>query len=305
MIFTATTLVSPDVLLAHRIDPTDPNSPSDDAPWHSSPFLVALSLAGSRYNWVTSLIIAMFITSALSAASCEVFISSRYLYFLSRAGHAPKLFGKIYPDTERARARGTVVPVWGVFVTVCFAMLSYMCMRPKDNEMSDVEKVFRWISSMTTVASLQAWIGTLFTYYRFWRGTRHPLNREKYPNEISRILQVRARGQPFWAIYSFTFCCIVLIFNGWSLFDTKWVIYINPDSAANMSNPQDQVLKFLTTYVPLPVFLLLIFWYKLINQTRMKRSHEMDFSGVVWPTEEVVQKKGKGWLRRVWWWLVY
>ncbi|KAG8897428.1 hypothetical protein FRB99_008157 [Tulasnella sp. 403] len=295
MIFTATTLVSRDILAAHRVDPTNPNSPSDDAPWHSSPFLVALSLAGSRYHWVTNLFIAMFITSALSAASSEVFISSRYLYFLSRAGHAPKLFGKIYPDTDEARAKGAVVPLWGVVVTVGFATLSFMCMRPKSNTMTGVEKVFKWINSMTSVASLQAWIGTLFTYYRFWRGTQHPLNKQKYPKEIARILQVRARGQPFVRSVS--------LFVGPHTANEGVVTDQNP--ASGVKYPHDQVLKFFTTYVPLPVLLLLIFWYKLINQTKMKRAHEMDFSGVVWPNEEVVQKRPKGWAGRIWWWLVY
>ncbi|KIO27521.1 hypothetical protein M407DRAFT_23211 [Tulasnella calospora MUT 4182] len=66
-----------------------------------------------------------------------------------------------------------------------------------------------------------AWIGTLFTYIRFWWGTRHPENQQKYRKEIKRIKENRAWGQPFWAIYSFTICSAILIFNGLIIFSQK------------------------------------------------------------------------------------
>ncbi|KAG8896238.1 hypothetical protein FRB99_008990 [Tulasnella sp. 403] len=305
LIFAAGTLVSPAALAKHPINPNDPRSPEDDAPWHASPFLVAFAQAGKRYDWVTNVCVVMFIASAASAASSVVFISSRYLYWLAKAGHAPRFLGAIYPDTDEAKANGAVVPVWGVATTLGFATLSFMCMRPSVNTMSNVEKVYKWISAMSGSACLLAWIGTLFTYIRFWKGTRNPLNKGKYPREIARILEVRAWGQPFWAIYSFFVCSLILVFNGWSLFNSKvgkWVIYHSNDQGIYQ---RDQVLKFLTTYLPIPVLMLLIFWYKLINQTTMRRSFDMDFSGVAFPDPTPREQKPTGFWRRVWWFLVY
>lgn len=68
---------------------------------------------------------------------------------------------------------------------------------------------------------------------------------------------------------------------------------------------KDQVVKFVTTYLPIPVLLLLVFGYKLINQTTMVSIADMDFSGVQYPGEKPVQRKPTGFWGRVWWFLVY
>lgn len=80
-------------------------------------------------------------TSAASAASTEVFIASRYLFFLAEAGHAPKIFGAVRPKSLKERQKGKSVPVVGVIMTVGFATLSFMAMRPGPNTMGGPEKV--------------------------------------------------------------------------------------------------------------------------------------------------------------------
>ncbi|KAG9022422.1 hypothetical protein FS837_006369 [Tulasnella sp. UAMH 9824] len=306
-VFVAGTLVPVDVLKAQmeHINPDDPNSSENDAPWASSPFLTALQRAGSKYNWVANLCIACFVTSAASAASTEVFLSARYLYFLAKAGHAPKFFGAVWPNTEEAKQKGAIVPWVGVLTTVAFATMSWLCVRPGDNTKSEMEKTFLQVESMTTSACLQAWVGTLFTYIRFWWGTRHPKNRRDYGKEIERIKENRAWGQPFWAIYSFTMCTAILIFNGWSLFNQKnavWVIYYSGEQSG-FSN--DQVLKFITTYAPIPIFILALFGYKLICQTTMRRAMDMNFSGVAYVEGSTpVEVRPESLWGRVWWTLV-
>lgn len=58
-------------------------------------------------------------------------------------------------------------------------------------------QVFKWITSMVAAACLQAWIGSLFTYLRFYKGTNDYRNKARYPKEIQRIKENRAWGQPF------------------------------------------------------------------------------------------------------------
>lgn len=85
-----------------------------------------------------------FVTSAASAASAEVFISARYLYFLAKAGHAPAFLGAVWPKPKSqngATDNRAVVPWVGVLITVGFAGLSWLCVRPGDNTMSEMEKV--------------------------------------------------------------------------------------------------------------------------------------------------------------------
>lgn len=77
---------------------------------------------------LTNLLVACIITSAASAASSEVFIASRYLFFLAEAGHAPKFLGTVWPKDPAQRLEGRSVPVYGVLVTTAFASLSFMCM---------------------------------------------------------------------------------------------------------------------------------------------------------------------------------
>lgn len=275
------TVVPRSAVVPPKIDPSNPNSPTSGAPWAKSPFLVALIRAGASYNWATNLAVALIMTSAASAASTEIFLSTRYLFYLAKAGHAPSVFAKVWPNTERAKKDGDVVPWVGVLITVGFSSLSFMAMRPYENVAGTPEKVFSWISSMSSSAYLQSWVGTLFTYVRFWRGTK--VQKSMYEYEIKLIERNRAWGQPFWAIYSLVMCCLILLFNGWSLFNTKngrWVIFVTPDSPPF---PKDQVMKFVTNYLPLPTLILLLFGYKFIKQSAMVRANGMDFRGVCDP----------------------
>ncbi|KIO28116.1 hypothetical protein M407DRAFT_22736 [Tulasnella calospora MUT 4182] len=312
-VFAAGTLV-PRKDLKDQMDhlvPEDPSTQKNDAPWASSPFLTALEKAGSGYNWIANICMVCFVTSAASAASAEVFISARYLYFLAKAGHAPAFLGATWPKKPKRKDgvddNRAVIPWVGVLATVAFATLSWLCVRPGDNTMSEMEKTFIQIESMTTSACLQAWVGTLFTYLRFWRGTCHKENQKKYKAEIERIRENRAVGQPFLAIYSFTVCSAVLIFNGWSLFNQKnatWVIFF-PDDPAKFS--KYQVVRFITAYAPIPVFILVLFGYKLVCQTAMIRAGEMDFSGVAGmdlKLKEPEEKRPSSFWGRVWWILV-
>ncbi|KAG9018850.1 hypothetical protein FRB90_008963 [Tulasnella sp. 427] len=354
-IFFAGTLVPLDVLKNQmdHLNPDDPNSPKNDAPWASSPFITALLRAGSKDYFIADLCMACFVASAASAASAEVFIGARYLYFLAEARHAPRFMGAVWSrkpkplqsatatnvgngggegqplasttvehdeahqSTEAGGRQqilkssasgghaGAVVPWVGVLATVCFASLSWLCVRPNGDTMTGVERTFLQVESMTTSAALQAWIGTLFTYLRFWRGTSLKDVEDTYPKEIARIKEVRARGQPFWAIYSFTVCVLILLFNGWSLFNPQnadWVIFYSGDPAKFYTY---ETVRFVTTYAPIPLFILVLFGYKLVCQTRMIRAKEMNFSGVAKVEScKPVEEAPKDFWGRVWWILV-
>lgn len=290
-IIVAGTVVPRSAIVSQQIDPANANSetPGSSAIWNKSPFLIALIRAGASYNWAMNLSVAMIMTSAASAASTEIFLLTRYLTYLAKAGHAPSVFAKVWPDPEHSKKDVVVVPWVGVLVAVGFSSLSFMAMRPHANMAGNAEKVFSWISSMSSSSYLQSWVGTLFTYIRFWRGTK--VQRSMYEYEIKLIERNRAWGQPFWAIYSLIMCCLILLFNGWSLFNTKngrWVIFVTPDSPPF---PKDQVLKFITNYLPLPTLMLLIFGYKFIKQSAMVRAKNMDFRGVCDPDNHLADWK--------------
>ncbi|KAG8934527.1 hypothetical protein FRC02_009739 [Tulasnella sp. 418] len=259
---------------------TDP-AKGDDAPWRGSPFLIALEMAGAKFTWVRHFFVACFVISAASAASAGTFISSRYMYYMARTGHAPRFFGGVYRLAHRDRNNQRAnIPWVGLAFSVLFSSLSYMTIRPGTNEALRPELAFDWMASMTTAASLQSWIGMLFTYIRFYHGTRNLRNRLTYKRQIEYIEKNRNKYQPWLAYYALFFCSSILLFHGWALFrqpafdNKKWVVYQKPGEDIF---PRKQVAVFVTTYMTMPLFLLLSFGYKLINQTRMVSTRKMRF----------------------------
>jgi len=85
------------------------------------------------------------------------------------------------------------------------------------------------------------------------------------------------------AWYAFAVCIIVLFTNGWNVFvHNSWCI-AETETSCTPSGPSDErittpVSTFLSSYIPLPLFVLLTFGYKLIYQTKLVPLDEMTFS---------------------------
>jgi amino acid transporter len=108
----------------------------------SSPFVIAITR--SQIAVLPHIINAALLTAACSAASSDMYTSSRALYGLALAGNAPKIFGKTY-------SRGLPVPA--LAVSAAFALLSYMGVTAGSG------KVFGWFANMTSIAGLMTWFG--------------------------------------------------------------------------------------------------------------------------------------------------
>ncbi|KAG8882252.1 hypothetical protein FRB97_008455 [Tulasnella sp. 331] len=191
-----------------------------------------------------------------------------------------------------------MIKVFGVLL-LRFAALSFMCMAPKHGggELKD-EVIFKQLTSMNTSAYLQAIIGTLFTYIRFYHGTKHQEN--KYKDEIKRIKDNRARGQPYVAGNNGYFYLLIHPALSW--------LDILQDTSADPNAPVDyqtstEANTFLVTYLPPPILLLLVFGYKLIKRSPMTSVEDMDFSDVEFVRGDPIEpkpQKGDLW-GRAWW----
>ncbi|ELU37892.1 amino acid permease [Rhizoctonia solani AG-1 IA] len=113
----------------------------------ASPFVIGLP----------SVINAALLTSAWSAASSDLYTSSRALYGLSLAGNAPKVFSKVSKSG---------LPYVSVIFCALFSSLAYMSVS------SGAGKVFNWFANMTAVAGLMTWFGITVTYIRFYAGMK-------------------------------------------------------------------------------------------------------------------------------------
>jgi amino acid transporter len=216
------------------------NSPGlhlDDGTAASSPFVIAIQNAGIKV--LPHIINACLITSAWSAASSDLYTSSRALYGLATAGNAPKIF-------LRTTKKG--LPYMAIGFCALFTSLGFMSVS------SGAGVVFRWFSNMTSVAGLMTWFGISVTYIRFYAGLKaQGINRKTLP--------FYSRLQPYAAWYVLVSTLIINITAGWTVFlRHKW-----------------STSDFITTYLPLilfPVWYLGSFFWRRQKPVKAK---DMDF----------------------------
>ncbi|KAF4572738.1 hypothetical protein EYR40_004180 [Pleurotus pulmonarius] len=203
----------------------------------SSPFVIAIQNAGIKA--LPSIINACLLTSAWSAASSDLYTSSRALYGLATAGNAPKIF---------LRTSKSGLPYVSVIFCALFAGLAYMGVN------GDSGKVFGWFANMTSVAGLMTWFGICVTYLRFYAGL-------KAQGFDRRDLPYATPLQPYAAWYGLIFCLVVCFFSGWAVFlEGNW----------------DQAI-FVTNYFPLMLFPVLYIGAKFLYRQPWKKASEMDF----------------------------
>ncbi|KAF9056359.1 amino acid permease/ SLC12A domain-containing protein [Panaeolus papilionaceus] len=203
----------------------------------ASPFVIAIERAGIKV--LPSIINACLLTSAWSAASSDLYTSSRGLYGLAVAGNAPKIFLKTSKNG---------LPYVAVMFSSLFAFLGFMGIT------SGSGRVFGWFANMTSVAGLMTWFGISLTYIRFYQGM-------KSQGIDRRTLPFYSRIQPFAGWYAMISCLLICILSGWAVF--------LKDSWATDT--------FVTNYLPLVLFPIMYVGARFYYKERPKKAHEMDF----------------------------
>ena len=201
-----------------------------------SPFVIAIKNAGIK--GLPSVINAALVTSAVSAASSDMFTSSRALYGLAISGSAPRIF---------ARTTKGGLPFVAVFVSILFSSLSYMSVS------SGASTVFGWFANTTSIAGLLTWWSIGIMHLR--------MQKAMSVQGISRdVLPFRSRGMPFLSWWTVAFTTIVMFFCGWNLFlNGNW-----------------STSDFITDYIPLPVFVLLYVGNWIYNRSGVIPAEKVD-----------------------------
>ncbi|CAE6472092.1 unnamed protein product, partial [Rhizoctonia solani] len=229
-------------LIIGLLVPSDnPNLNLNSGDAAASPFVIAIKTAGIK--GLPSVINAALLTSAWSAASSDLYTSSRALYGLSLAGNAPKVFSKVSKSG---------LPYVSVIFCSAFSVLAYMSVS------NGAGRVFNWFANMTSVAGLMTWFGISFTYIRFHAGMKaQGIDRTQLP--------YYSKLQPFAAWYAMIFCLVICIFSGWKVFlKGNWAVD-----------------TFVTNYIPLVLFPILYAGAKFVYRQPIVKPHEMDFhSGI-------------------------
>lgn len=208
----------------------------------SSPFVIAIRRAGIK--GLPSVINAALLTSAWSAASSDLYTSTRALYGLAISRNAPRIF---------ARTSRTGLPYISLAFCAAFCCLAYMGINTGSN------KVFGWFSNMTAIAGLMTWFGIGYTYTRWYAGL-------KAQGIDRRTLPFRSPLQPFAAWYVVGSTFTVCFFSGFGVFLTdSW------DTAT-----------FVTNYLPFVLFpIMYIIGRFVMYRSPQVKPQDMDFvSGI-------------------------
>jgi amino acid transporter len=203
----------------------------------SSPFVIAIEDAGIPV--LPSIINACLLTSAWSAASSDLYTSSRALFGLSVSGSAPKVFRKVNKFG---------LPYLALLVSVAFSLLAYMAVS------QNAWTVFNYFGNMTSICGLITWLCIAITYIRFDAGI-------KKQNIDRSILPYKSPLGAFGGWYVLISLSIILFFSGWEVF---------------LAGHWD-TSTFITTYLPIPFAFILYFGYKLVKRTKVIPTQDIDF----------------------------
>jgi amino acid transporter len=253
--------------------PSDNSSLTLNSGTLASPFVIAIKNAGIPV--LPSIINACLLTSAWSAASSDLYTSSRAIYGLALTHQAPKIF---------ARTTRNGLPYVALIFCSLFAALAYMSLG------STAGVVFGYFANLTSSAGLLTWWGICVTYTRWYAGLKaQGIDRKTLPYHAT------LNKGAFAAWYAIVLITIILIFQGFALF-----------LGAGEAGYVFDHATFITDYLPVFLFPIIYFGYKVIKKSRVVHAEEMDFvTGLdVIEAESYDEPPPKNWVERVWSWIM-
>ncbi|ORX34311.1 amino acid permease [Kockovaella imperatae] len=219
----------------------------------SSPFVIAFTRAGMGAGG--DVVNAFIIVTIVSAINGGLYVSSRCVTALARAGAAPKFLGHI-------NKRG--VPYAALAFCNLFGLLSLL------NLSSSAGEVFTWLVTITGVATFITWGCISLCHIRF----RKALKLQGIPIED---LPFRAPLYPYGAWFGMLGSFFFVFFQGWTAF-------LSPFSVAT----------FFQNYMMIPVFFIMWAGYKFWNKTKWVDLAEADLvTGRRMPTGDSVSLSAK------------
>lgn len=206
-----------------------------------SPFVIAIKAAGIK--GLPSVVNAALLTSATSAASSDMYTSSRALYALALNRQAPRFF---------ARTTSWGLPYFSISVSIAFGFLAYMCVQTGSGT------AFGYLANLTSVCGLMTWFFIGILHLRFRKALK--------VQEISDdVLPYRAPlaswlGGVFFSYYSIIATTIIMLFAAWDVF-----LKGNWDTST-----------FITNYFPIPFAFLLYAFGSYLYGGKWRRAEDID-----------------------------
>ncbi|BGP50979.1 hypothetical protein JCM10450v2_006905 [Rhodotorula kratochvilovae] len=236
----------------------------------ASPWVIGIQRAGIKA--LPSIVNAVILIAAFSAGNSDLYAASRTLYGLACDGQAPRIF---------AYCTRNGLPVWALAATALFGVLAYM------NCGTTGEEAFNYLVAISSVTGLINWLVILISYLRFYYGLkRQGVDRSDFA--------YKAPLQPYASYFGAFMVTVIIIFNSYQVF---------------LSGNWD-VGTFLTGYITIPFFFILMLGYKWWTKSTFVRLDAMDFESgrraldaleEEWAAKDALPKP---WWKRAWDWVM-
>ena len=212
-----------------------------------------------------------FLVFVLSAANSDLYIASRTLYGLASEHKAPGVL-------RYTNARG--IPVVALACSSCFLLLAFMSVAKGSST------VFGYFVNLVAMFGMLTWISILVAHIGFVRARR--------AQGISNSSLSYTSPFGIWGSYICLFlCCLIALTKNFNVFAGKF-----------------DYANFITGYLGIPLYLVMIFGYKIIMRPQRVRASTADlFTGkdkidreeqafLARRAEEAELRKGKPWASR-------
>lgn len=196
---------------------------------------------------------AVIMTSAISAANHALFAGTRLLYTLSVNGHAPKVFGRL------TRYQ---IPLVSVLTTSVLSGFLF------GSSFIGAGQLWTWLQNIVGVSNQLSWISIGVSSLRFRAGIKS--------QGRQHLLPFKNWTYPWGPIIAVSLGTVIVLVQGWSCF-----------------SPTFSPVDFVSFYIELPIFVLMIVVWKLVKKTKFQRASEMDLVTDVYTRDDMeVQQEG-------------
>ncbi|GAB7356962.1 hypothetical protein MBLNU459_g7802t2 [Dothideomycetes sp. NU459] len=220
----------------------------------ASPFVVAIVLSG--IDVLPGFLNGCILLFVFSASNSDLYIASRTMHGLALKGQAPAILA-------RTDKRG--VPYMALGLSAAFCCLAFMSV----SQGSKV--VFGYFVNLVTIFGLLTWISILVSHVYFVRA-------RKAQGVTDDQLAYRA---PFgvWGTYFALFWCIIIAL-------TKNFSVFTPGTYGSFDYK-----NFITGYLGIPLYLIMIFGYKVVKKTKGHHPLTAD----IWTGKDAIDRDEEEW----------
>lgn len=225
------------------------NENSNQSPW-------VIALQSFKQCTLSSFVNGVFVAIGISAASSQLYASSRTLYSMATQQKAPAVF---------TWCNKNGVPYMAVLFCAVLGFLSLLCLNMNS---SDVFVIFINIGAMGSVIM---WFGMNLSFLRFYYALKR---RPDIVSRDSKEYPYKSPLQPYLSIFGMISTILLLIFNGFQnffLWETK---------------------NFISSYLTVVLFALLYVGYGWIRGSKINKLEQIDLDSGRREMDRIIWKEG-------------